>query len=189
MKKILGLVFVACLIAIPVHADSLSNSYVQLAFVDVDIDDANVSGDGFQFAASGELSQRWFLFGAYSDIDFDASPFERQSTQLGVGYSHGINDRTDFFATAAYIDVDLEAGIFSFDDDGYALGVGIRTLVADDKVELGAKFDYVDFDDSEEIISAFALWNFHRRWSVGAELGFSDLGDTIAVGIRYYFNE
>ena len=124
----------ALFLALPGMAESPSYDFIQASYQSVELDFGggfSEDGDGFSLGGSFEIGEHMFGFASYGRTDFD---FDVEFTQLqaGLGYRVGINDSTDFFATASYLDAEVSApGFGSADDSGYGLGIGIRSNVTD----------------------------------------------------------
>lgn len=113
-------------------ADGLSYSYLQLGYVNLNIDEVGDSGsllddidNGGGWAASGSiaLSSNWFAFTQYSVTDSDVSFTDDQGLSfnsntdinrldLGGGFHSALSNNTDMVFRVAYIDVDTDG--FSF---------------------------------------------------------------------------
>jgi hypothetical protein len=131
MRKTVFLGMVAALgIAGPAMADEGFNySYVDLGYVRSDLDDYNVSGDGFGVRGSYEITRNVHAFAAYSDQDFDFN-VNATTFELGAGYAWPVNPNLDLVGRASYVKAEVDApGIGSADDDGLGLGLGVRARV------------------------------------------------------------
>jgi hypothetical protein len=76
----------------------------------------------------------------------------------------------------------------TFDDDGLAVGGGIRSRVAE-SIELDASLKLVDFDESgsDTGYSFGGRYYFNDTMAVGASADFNDNADTLRVGFRWEF--
>lgn len=178
----------------------ITYNYVDLAYVNTDVDDAlpgvDVDGDGGAIRFSGSVHPNVHLFGEYSQVDLDFG-VDVTTWQVGVGYNHSLADYTDLFATVAYADAEVEASGVSFDDDGYALGAGIRHMFVNDQIrasvldgiELLGRLNYVDLDDSGDDTSGTAgiLFHFDPVLAVGIEGTWSDDVTSYALGVRLMY--
>jgi len=119
----------------PANAD-LSYTYLELDYINLDIDEVGDSGsvlddldNGSGWGADGsiELSPNWFAFGKYSVTKADASfvddfnQFFRSNTDInrmdvGVGFHTPVNTKTDFVLRGAYTDIDADG--FNFGGTG-----------------------------------------------------------------------
>jgi hypothetical protein len=160
-------------------------NFVEGSFVDVEIDDTSVDGDGIRLEASFEIGGTFFGHVEYEDYDFDFN-IDGNMTEFGGGYFHGLSDDLDFIATGQYVEVEIEG----YDDDGLGIGGGIRARVAD-SLEIDAMLNYVDFDNigNDTFADLRARYYFNDQFAVTLklELG-SDVFDTMGIGVRYSFS-
>ena len=160
----------------------------QISLLDVELDSAaNVDGDGFELAGSYELNDKIHLFGAWQDQSLDFG-IDGRTLELGAGYSHSYSDKLDFVGTLSYVDAEVKLGNQTADDDGLAIGGGIRSRIAD-SVELDAGLKYVDFDESgsDTGFSVGARYYFNDSMALGGSADFNDNADTLRIGFRWEF--
>ena len=150
-----------------------------LTDIDVEASGADVNGDGFAIAGSYEMGDKLFLFGEWQDQSFD---FGIDGT--GLEYLPDF----DFVGTLSLVDQELEVGGFSADDDGLALGGGVRAKVAA-SFELDAMLRYVDMDEggSDTGFRLGGRWYFTDTLAVSFGLDTNDNADTMHVGFRAEF--
>jgi hypothetical protein len=160
---------------------------LEISMLDVELDSANVDGDGFSFAGGYELNEKIHLFGEWQDQSLDFG-IDGRSLELGAGYTHGFSDKLDFIGTLSYVDAEVKAGNVTADDDGLAVGGGIRTRVAD-SFEVDAGLKYVDFDNAggDTGVSVGGRYYFNDSMALGASADFNDNADTLRVGFRWEF--
>ena len=184
-------VLLTVFLAAPAMADSPSYNFIQAGYQSVEIDlgsGFDVDGDGYGLGGSFEIGDHMFGFASYGKMDFD---FDVELTQLqaGLGYRTGLSDNTDFFATASYIDAEIDVpGFGSADDSGYGVGIGIRSNVTD-LVELFAEIAYVDLGDGADGTEfGGGIW-FNLTDSFALGLGASTDDDVTSYGAsaRFYF--
>jgi len=109
-------------------ADDLSYTYLELDYINLNIDEVGDSGSvlddldnggGWGVRGSIALAPSWFAFGQYSVTDSDASFFDDLNQyfnsdtdinrlDLGVGYHSPINSKTDLVIRGAYTDIDTD---------------------------------------------------------------------------------
>jgi len=169
-------------------AEGLNYNFIELGYGRVDIEDADIDGDGFSVGGSFAVSDEFHLFGNYSTADFD---FDVDFTQfdLGIGFNTAIADNIDVVAKLSYEYVEIEAsGFGSEDDNGYGIGIGLRALVSP-QVELHGGVDHVDLSDSGSDTSLVAgfRFNFMERFSVGLAGSWGDDFSTYTLAGRMYF--
>ena len=170
----------------------LSYSYVELGYVNTELDDANIDGDGFALKGSWGFTDRFHAFASYADLGYD---FGIDSTQfeIGAGLNQSLTPKLDLVATVSYLTAEVTANVpgfrsLSVDDDGFGVGVGLRGLVTD-QFELNGKIDYVDFDNAgdDTTFTVGARYSFTPAWAVGADIKFNDDGNAWMIGGRYTF--
>ncbi len=118
----------------------------EVSMIDVENDSVNGDGDGFALEGSYELNDCFHLFGEWQDQSLDFG-IDGRSLELGGGYTHSFSDKLDFVGTLSYVDAEVKQSNLTFDDDGLAVGGGIRSRVAE-SIELDASLKLVDFDES-----------------------------------------
>jgi hypothetical protein len=178
--------FASVILAVPgIALAEFDYNFVEGSFVDVEIDDTSVDGDGIRLEASFEIGGTFFGHVEYEDYDFDFN-IDGNMTEFGGGYFHGLSDDLDFIATGQYDEVEIEG----YDDDGLGIGGGIRARVAD-SLEIDAMLNYVDFDNigNDTFADLRARYYFNDQFAVTLklELG-SDVFDTMGIGVRYSFS-
>jgi hypothetical protein len=170
--------------------DELSYSFVELGYVNSEIDDLDIDGNGFGLRGSYAFSESFHGFAAYTDQDYDfdvgLSQFE-----IGGGMRFALNPKVDLVGTLSYLNVNLDApGGFDLDDDGLALGLGVRGR-ATETLELRGEAKLVDYDeaDSDTTFSVGARYYLTPMFALGADIGFNDDGTTWILGGRFDFNK
>ena len=162
-----------------------SYNFLEGGFVDVEIDDSSVDGDGFRVEGSTEVGDSFFIRAEYEDYDFDFN-IDASAMELGGGYFHELSDDLDFIAIGQYVEVEIEG----FDDDGLGIGGGIRTRLAD-SLEVDAMLNYVDFDNvgNDTYLDLRGRYHFSDQFAVTLkfEVG-SDVFDSMGIGVRYAFS-
>lgn len=165
----------------------MNYSGVELNFVDIDLGDIDVDGDGFEIFGSYAMSDRYFLFGEYSDQDLGFG-IDGRSFEVGAGFNHELKADFDFVATVSYVDAKVRLGNFSVDDDGFALGAGLRSRVGRSfEVEGGIR--YIDLDQSGSD-TGFVLggrYYFNQTFAISAGTDLNDNADTFRLGFRAEF--
>lgn len=192
MRKgfILGLI-AASSIAGPAMAEGgFDYSYVELGYVKSEIDDLDIDGDGLGLRGSYEFTENFHAFAAYADQDFD---FDVSATTLevGAGLAWPVNPNMDIVGTVSYIKGEIEIPSFGeFEDDGFALGVGLRARVVE-KLELTGGLKHASFDESgnDTTFGAGARYFFTNMFAAGVDLDFDDDGTTWMLGGRLSFGK
>jgi hypothetical protein len=169
-------------------ADGLNYTFGEVSYGRVDIDDADVDGDGFGIAGSFALTDEFHLFGGYQTADFDFG-IDFNQLNLGVGFNTPIADTIDVVASLSYVNLELDAGSFgSADDNGYAIGVGLRGM-AGPQIELHGGIEYVDLSDSgsDTSFGAGVRFNINDMFSVGLAGNWTDDFSQYRLTGRLYF--
>jgi predicted RNA-binding protein with TRAM domain len=161
-----------------------SYDFLEGSFVDVEIDDTSINGDGIRIEGSSQISDAFFIRAEYEDYDFDFG-IDGSIFELGGGYFQTLNETLDFVAVGQYVQVEVE----DIDDDGLGIGGGLRTRFGD-SIEADAVLNWVDLDNSgsDTYIDLRGRYYFNEQFAVTLkfELG-SDSFDTKGIGARFNF--
>lgn len=161
---------------------------------------------GFHIAGSAELGGAFHLFGGYrqgndDDVRITATNFagipgtiptsfevDLKQFNFGVGYHHGLSDRTDLVTDISYLHTDVEVDGQGEDGDDYRVGVGLRGLLTDN-FEGWIKGNYTDGDayDGEFSGTVGAQVKFNQTWGLVGEAEFGDKYSQYLIGIRASF--
>lgn len=186
LKIASALIASAALLPVAAQAQSPSYSYLDLAYVETDIDGIGSNADGFALRGSFELTDSVFMFAGYLDQSVRNIDFETYN--VGFGYAWSFAPNMDLYGKLAYVKAEADGFGFNADDDGYGIGVGIRSFVTD-QLELEGAINYVDLSDSGDDTS-FGIagrWYFMPQFAVGLEAEFGDDADSYGVGVRWNF--
>jgi hypothetical protein len=174
-------------------AEGPSYSFIQANYQKVDIDlggGFDADGDGYSVAGSVAINDNWFVFAGYTSSQFE-SVVDLNQASLGAGWNSAISETTDWFATLAYVDLELKAPAFvAASDSGFAASVGVRSML-NPNFELYGSLGYADLGDGADGTAVAAgLWYTvagNLALGLDAEAG-SDV-TTYGVGIRLYFDK
>jgi opacity protein-like surface antigen len=165
----------------------LNYTGAELNFVSVDLGDIDVDGDGFELAGSYAMSDRYFLFGEYGDQSLDFG-LDGRSFEVGAGFNHQLKADTDFVASVSYIDAELKFGGVSVDDDGFALGAGVRSRIARSfEVEGGIRYIDLDQAGSDTGFVLGGRYYVNDSFAISAGTDLNDNADTFRIGFRAEF--
>jgi len=168
------------------QAESPGYSYVEGGYVRTNIDGIGKDADGFLVRGSVELTDEFFLFAGY--IDQGVYGVDIKQYGVGVGYAWSMTDTTDLYGKAGYVKAEADYAGFGLDDDGYSLGIGIRSFVTRN-LELEAAVNYVDLSDSgdDTTFGAGARWYFTEHFALGVEAEVGDDATSYGIGLRWSF--
>jgi hypothetical protein len=180
----------AAALPLATQADTMDYSFVDLSYVDTELDDANVDGDGFALRGSIAFLDSFFGFAEYEDLGFDLG-IDVTQFKVGVGGHMPLNEKIDLVGRFGIVKADFEAeGPFGrrieADEDGFTLGAHLRGQVMP-RFELEGGLDYVDADSGDDTsLMLEGRYFFMDTLSGGLHLSFGD-ADTIGVGVRLTF--
>jgi hypothetical protein len=165
-------------------------SYVELGYMQTEIDDFDVDGDGFGLRGSLEVTDNFHVFATYANQDFD---YDVSSTtfEVGAGYAWALNPNLDLVGSLSYVKAELEVPFFGdFDDDGFALGAGVRGRPMD-QLELTAGLKFTSFDEGgdDTAVAGGARYFLTDAFAVGLDVEFDDDATTWMIGGRLSFGQ
>ena len=169
------------------HAEDMSYSYVELSWLQTDIEGVSGNPDGFGLRGSISFAEHYFGFAEYSNQSLSGADLDLITVGLG-GY-YGLSDNLDLVGRAGWLNVDVSGPGGSFDDDGYLVSAGLRGKVGT-SVELEGSVIYTDLGGSNGDDTAFAVagrYYFTENFAVGAEYQEGSDSSTILLGGRYSF--
>jgi hypothetical protein len=189
MKRIALIGSILCSLAPSAAFAQMRYSAFDASYIDVELDGGitNVDGDGFEIGGSYELNDKIFLLGKWQDQSLDFG-IDGRAIELGAGLHHPLGETVDFVATLTYIDLEVELGNITADDDGLAIGGGIRARVAESfEVDAGLKLVDLDSSGSDTGFNFGGRWYFNETMAIGAAAEFNDNADTLRIGFRAEF--
>ncbi len=173
-----------------VYADELSYTYVQIGYGEAELDNSGgIDGDGPSIFGSAAVSENFHIFGEYGTADFGLG-VDLNQLEAGLGYNTALSENLDIVGRLAYVNMEVDSPLGSVDENGYAVGVGLRGKVSE-RVELNGGLDFVDLDesDSETRAKAGFLFNFTDSFSVGANGAWWDDITVYQLVARFDFGE
>lgn len=188
MKGLTLLASAACLLAPGLALAEMNYSFVEGSIVDVELDGpGNIDGDGLEIAGSYAFDKRFFVLGRWQDQDFDFG-IDGRLIELGAGLHHSLGETIDFVATLTYLDLEVDAGNASADNDGIAISGGIRARLAE-QFEVDAGLKLVDSDNSgtDSALMLGGRYYFRDNMAVTAGADFGDDADSLKIGFRLEF--
>ena len=192
LKIISSLVASAALLPVLAHADGLSYSYLEGAYINSDVDNFNEDVDGLALRGSFEITDQVFLFGSFSDqsTSIFGSDVDLTAFRIGAGYAWPIAKNVDVYGRIGYARVEADLPGPNLSDDGYTLGVGMRGRVIE-PLELEGAVNYTDLNDSgdDTSLGLAARYFFTPQFAVGVEGEFGNDVDTYGVNVRWNFGK
>jgi hypothetical protein len=199
MRKgmIIGSLAALALTGPAIAADGFSYSYVELAWVNSELSDLDIDGDGFGLKGSFEFTPALHAFAQLSDTDYDTgfgASVSGENMELGVGYAWSMSPRMDIVGKFSFvqqeIDIDVPGFGGSFEDDGFALGGYVRGKPIE-QLELTGGLDFVDMDlgGSDEYFTLCARYFFTKMFAAGLDLRLNSDDTTYMLGGRFNFGK
>ncbi len=197
--RVTTVVVFGCMFMSPVaHSQSrLQYSFVDVAYSQADIDDPFVGdfdADIIGISGSVAITDEIFIQGGYANTDFDdvlGISSEADDIFLGVGWHNALTANTDFVFDVNYLYVDVKACAAGFcisdDESGFALDLGVRSLMSNDKVELAGGVSYADVgaDSGDFAVAGSARYHFTSAVSGAIGLAFGDDVTQYGVNLRF----
>lgn len=189
MKRSILLVIISAFSA-TVYADDFNYNYIQIGYGEAEIDNTGgIDGDGPGIFGSVSISDSFHLFGEYSTADFGQG-VDLGQLEAGLGYNMSLSEKVDLIGRLSYVNMEVDTPAGSADENGYAIGAGLRGMVTE-RFEVNGGLDFVDLDDSdsETRVKAGALFNVTDSISVGAQGTWWDDITVYQLNARFDFGE
>lgn len=185
MKK--SLFALALAVALPLSAQAadkpLSYTYVEGNYQRLDhgVDGIGLRGS-FNFGDSGFYGLAGYSWLGSDDETFDDD--EVKGSEVGLGYHHGLSDKTDLLGEVAYRSLKNDA----YRIDGGRASVGVRSAFSD-RIEGIAKVNYYDASDYDGDVTGTVggQYKFNDTWGATAEAEFGNGDKAWLVGVRASF--
>jgi len=162
-------------------ADTPSFNNIELGYISFDVD-GGFEPDGFELKGSKELSDNFYIAGDYSDVSDQG--LSASLITLGVGYKNDFSDSSSFYAEIDYAKVDADGG---FDEDGYELTLGIRSML-NDQFEIKAAVEYLEIDnDDTTYLVLGGAYDFTDSVAVYADYKYESDESRYGIGVRFNF--
>jgi len=189
MRKAIALATVAALglTGNALAADDLSYSFIELGYINTEIDDFDVDGDGLGVRGSLAFTDLLHGFAAFSDGELDGG-IDVQQIEVGLGLNWPISSSVDLIGAVSYVDAKVDTPIGNFSDDGIALTGAVRGRIAE-QFELRGGLKYVEFDEggSDTAFEVGGRYYFTEMFALGLDASFDDDGTTWILGGRFDF--
>lgn len=161
-------------------AEGLSYTHVTVGYNNLEFG-GDEDFNGYSFALSLRTSENNYLFASTTDLDSDdedeiaGEEVNVSSTRLGFGIIFGINDALDINGTVAFVNQDGDDALDIADDDGFEIGVGVRSLVGE-RFELGGSITHQNLNDVTAT-NFEAYGRYFVRSAISAGLTYQDADD------------
>ena len=177
------------------QAEGLSYTYVEVGYANTDIDEVNETVGGWGLKGSVEITENIFVQGRYADQKTDVrdgGEVTLQPWDFSIGYAWPIADQVDIYGTVGYLNFDLDVPnsfeLRNTSDDGYTLGLGIRSRFAEKfEVEGTAKYANVSDYGDEFDFGVFGRWYVTDMFALTAGYNIGDETSTFWGGVRMEF--
>ncbi|WP_369007700.1 outer membrane beta-barrel protein [Colwellia marinimaniae] len=147
---------------------------------------------GIHLEGSVSFHENFFAFGRYRDISdsFNRVDVEANLLNLGLGYRHGINDKTDFFTTASFASISTKVSYLSEhesnDNNGYELSLGVRSMLTD-SFEFMTAISYEKIEGNDTSFKFAGFYHFTENISAGVNFQLSTDVQYLTFSARYSF--
>jgi len=190
-----GMLGAAALLPVMALADASNFDYVEGGYLTGKIGGVDVHGWGI--AGRAQVAERFFVQGAYSDVNLNETipgfRFDSDGYIIGVGYIFGENSTASVYGTVSYVEIRDRArvGIDRFRDryDGYDLGLGVRINLIDDvELKLGVNHTDLGRDGGDATVpSAELVYQFTPQLAGVASYSRNSDDGMLGLGFRFYF--
>jgi hypothetical protein len=173
------------------QVDEISYHYLEVGFVDADLDvpGADLDGDGYGLEYSVDVRDHVHLFTSWERFDIDDIDGDSTRKLFGIGTHWNLTPKLSVFGRFAYTDVALDLGGGNVGDDGAAVMGGVRYMFGNGwEVRGGA--EYVNLDDGGSDTFLTIGGNFFLTDVVALSLDIDDRdGSRVALlGLRFYWD-
>ena len=150
--------------------------YVEAGFTSINPEGAD-SVDGWFAGATWEFGStedsKFHAFGEFGEVDEDTN------WSAGGGWHGLLGEAADIVGEAAFVDLD--------EVDGFRVTGGVRWMLLE-RLELNGFLNYSDLDTFDQTsLEVGGVFDFSRRFGVGASYDHGDDFDTTRVFLRYNF--
>lgn len=186
MKKLVIAGVLALTASTGAFADPPSFTFVQVGYV------ANLgsgtSYDGFQIAGNYAFNENLFASAGFANVNVKEFGFAANGDlfQVGLGLKTDVSESSAVFAEVGYLKLKLDSNFASDTENGYQLGMGIRSNITKN-IELKAAAYYQDLNGSDEFIQLGAAYNFTEQAAVFVNLDTDFDATGITIGARLSF--
>ncbi|TQV89770.1 porin [Aliikangiella coralliicola] len=182
MKKSLLTAAILSTLSFGAMAETPSFNFFEIGKTQLDVDGTSAEPDGYEFKWNYEFNDNVYLNLDYSKVD--ESNAELKMTNAGVGYKSEISNSSVVFVQLDWAKLENNAG---FDEDGYRLGLGVRTNLTKN-FEVKAVYERLDVDsDESDLYTLGGAYNFTDTLAVYADYTKESDFDQTSIGVRWSF--
>jgi len=185
MKR--NLMTLALLAALPLAANAgeLNYNYVEAGYSPFNSNNS-LDADGLTVNGSYAITENIHAFGGYSKFNFDHTPVDLDTWNIGLGYNYGLSTKTDLLVRAAYEKAYLDHGFAN--PDGWYGETGVRSLITNN-VEGWALVGYENTEnDHGDYYGKVGLQvKLSNSWGLVGEVKFSGGDEQYFIGPRFSF--
>ncbi len=189
MKKLIATGIIAALSSLSAMAAEPSFNFVEGGYADWDIGDG-VKPDGFKIRGNFELNENFFLKGSYESLS--QSGVDLNTAIVGVGYKFPVSGNTALYTHASYLDFETDSPSNdpgdNIDEDGYQLGLGVRSQISK-LTQLYGEVTHYNVDSySLTELTVGVRQNFTDNFGAYLEASVDDdEGNRAGIGLRVNF--
>ncbi len=189
MRKLTVVLFSLLALQAAMASQAPRYTYGGIGYEFVDIDDANLDGDGIVLEGSLAINDWAHGILEYRDLDLDFG-VDYEVLKIGGGGNYAIAPNIDLVGRLGFADADVSGRSVKADDDGYFLEAGARWMV-NDQLEIAGFIEHVDLDRAgdETGLRGEALYNVMPNLAVGGSLLLGDDETAFGFNVRYYFDD
>ena len=138
-------------------AEDMSYSFVDLAYIDTDIDGVGPSLDGFALRGSVGFAKNWFAFGEY--VAQSVGGVDLETFVAGAGGHYGLAENLDPWAVSARRKWEIGSGPSASATTATSWSRPCAAASEIRRVRGGVR--YMDFSDGGDATSLFVAGRFH----------------------------
>ena len=180
---ILTIAALAALTPFAASAEDVSYSYVQIDYINLDIDDGG-DDSGFGLAGSFTVSDNFHIALSHDSVDILGADL----TWTTVGFGYHTDGDTSYYAQINYEDLGLDTGAADIGDSGFGIEVGVRSMI-NENFELQGGIHYADFGDfgDDTLLELSGRYYVNDQFSIGVKYEAGSDFDIWGIGGRFDF--
>ncbi|HEX6995853.1 MAG TPA: outer membrane beta-barrel protein [Gammaproteobacteria bacterium] len=186
--KLHTLVVAGAMLPLGAVAQDLDYTFVEAAYANSELDAGpiDVDGDGLELRGSVLITDTVFLLGEYLSYDYDQD-VDLTGYSLGAGMRWNLKPELDLVGDIGWAWREWDRRLApDIDDDGFQLGIGLRSRVHDD-IEVQAGIRHFDLDDSDTYLTLGGRYYLTDNVAAGLGLRINDDDTGWSIGLRAEF--